>query len=58
MEALAAMGYVNASVIGEDFGTHSFRKGVASYVAGVIGGPGIVAIFLRAGWSLGQVLDR
>jgi hypothetical protein len=41
-----------------DFGTHSFRKGVASYCAGYIGGPSIIAIFLRAGWSLGQVQDR
>lgn len=42
----------------EDFGTHSFRKGVATYTAGFIGGPSIISIFLRAGWSLGQVQDR
>lgn len=42
----------------EDFGTHSFRKGIATYAAGFIGGPSIIAIFLRAGWSLGQVHDR
>lgn len=42
----------------EDFGTHSFRKGIATYAAGFIGGPSILSIFLRAGWSLGQVQDR
>ncbi len=35
-----------------DFGTHSFRKGAATYCSGFLGGPSIVAIFLRAGWSL------
>jgi hypothetical protein len=42
----------------KDFGTHSFRKGIATYCSGFIGGPSIIAIFLRAGWSLGQVQDR
>jgi hypothetical protein len=42
----------------EDFGTHSFRKGISSFVAGFIGGPGIITIFLRAGWSVGPVQDR
>lgn len=42
----------------EDFGTHSFRKGVATFCAGFLGGPSIIAIFLRAGWSLGEVQDR
>ena len=42
----------------EDFGTHSFRKGVTSFCAGFLGGPSVIAIFLRAGWSLGQVQDR
>lgn len=42
----------------EDFEIHSFRKGIATYAAGFICGPSIVSIFLRAGWSLGQVQDR
>jgi len=42
----------------KDFGTHSFRKGIASFCAGFIGGPSVIAIYLRAGWSLGQVQDR
>ena len=41
-----------------DYGTHSFRKGIASYCAGFLGGPAITAIFLRAGWSMGQIKDR
>lgn len=42
----------------DDYGTHSFRKGIATYSSGFIGGPSVIAIFLRAGWSLGQVQDR
>jgi hypothetical protein len=42
----------------EDYGTHSFRKGIATYCSGFIGGPSIVSVFLRAGWSLGNVQDR
>lgn len=41
-----------------DFGTHSFRKGCATYCSGFIGGPSSTSIFLRAGWSMGQVQDR
>jgi len=54
--ALQAMS--NLGFAPEDFGTHSFRKGIASFVAGFIGGPGIITIFLRAGWSVGPVQDR
>ncbi|MGZ8926641.1 MAG: hypothetical protein ACXW2E_12335 [Nitrososphaeraceae archaeon] len=42
----------------EDIGTHSARKGAPSYCSGMIGGPNVVQIYLRAGWSLGQVQDR
>lgn len=42
----------------KDFGSHSFRKGIATYCSGFIGGPSVIAIFLRAGWSLGHVQDR
>ena len=42
----------------KEFGSHSFRKGVATYCSGFLGGPSVVAIFIRAGWSLGQVQDR
>ena len=41
-----------------DIGTHSFRKGVATFVAGCPAGPSAINIFLRAGWSLGAVASR
>ncbi|MGH8399103.1 MAG: hypothetical protein ACRETA_12800 [Gammaproteobacteria bacterium] len=42
----------------KQLGTHSVRKGAASYCAGLINGPSMVQVFLRAGWSLGNVQDR
>ena len=42
----------------EDIGTHSYRKGSATYAAsGSTAAPPIVAICLRAGWKLGGVLN-
>ena len=42
----------------KQLGTHSVRKGAASYCAGMVNGPSTVQVFLRAGWSLGNVQDR
>jgi hypothetical protein len=42
----------------DDIGTHSARKGSSTFVLGMIGGPTPVQVFLRAGWSLGNVKDR
>ena len=42
----------------KELGTHSFRKGVATYLCGMPGGPTAIAIYLRAGWSLGNVQQR
>ncbi|KAE9052354.1 hypothetical protein PR001_g597 [Phytophthora rubi] len=43
----------------KSYGTHSIRKGVASYAcSGSTGGPSIVSVCLRCGWSLGGVQDR
>jgi hypothetical protein len=42
----------------KQLGTHSVRKGAASYCTGMINGPSTVQVFLRAGWSLGNVQDR
>ncbi|KAH9151940.1 hypothetical protein AeRB84_005565 [Aphanomyces euteiches] len=42
----------------EDFGTHSFRKGVASEISNTPGGPPAVNVWLRAGWTLGSVQGR
>ena len=41
-------------IIIDDIGTHSFRKGIATYLSGMVGGPSPVNIYLRAGWSLGN----
>jgi len=60
----AAMGLLSAADLtrlgGEtnQLGTHSVRKGAASYCTGMINGPSSVQVFLRAGWSLGNVQDR
>lgn len=50
---LAEMGITIAEV-----GTHSFRKGIASFINGLPGGPSPVSIYIRAGWSLGKVVSR
>lgn len=45
-------------VLSFDIGTHSFRKGVATFASSCPGGPSTASIFLRAGWSLGAVTSR
>ena len=42
----------------DQIGTHSARKGAPTYCLSMIGGPSAVQVFLRAGWSLGNVQDR
>jgi hypothetical protein len=42
----------------EDIGTHSFRKGVVTFVLSFPGGPSVIVAYLRACWSLGQVQHR
>lgn len=49
---------VNQGIDISMIGTHSFRKGVASYLSGTPGGPTAISIYLRAGWSLGPVQSR
>lgn len=39
-------------------GTHSIRKGAATYCTSLLSGPTAIQVFLRAGWSLGPVQDR
>ena len=41
-----------------DLGTHSYRKGAATYLCGLSICLSAVNIFLRAGWSVGAVQDR
>jgi hypothetical protein len=51
--------FVNVFGIAADMmGSHSFRKGIASFLTSLPGGPNPICIFLRAGWSLGQVASR
>lgn len=42
----------------DELGTHSARKGVATYVSSSPSGPSTINIFLRAGWSIGPVQQR
>jgi hypothetical protein len=42
----------------KEMGTHSFRKGAATYVLSKSGGPTTVAVFQRAGWSIGNTQQR
>ncbi|KAH9139324.1 hypothetical protein AeRB84_016405 [Aphanomyces euteiches] len=43
----------------KEIGTHSIRKGVATYAcSGTTGGPSIVSVCLRCGWSIGNVMER
>ena len=37
-----------------DIGVHSLRKGVTNHLTGMVAGPSGIAIFERAGWSLGM----
>lgn len=41
----------------DQIGTQSVRKGAASYCATMVAGPSVVDVYLRAGWSLGNVPD-
>ena len=53
-EKFAALG-----VTSEDFGTHSIRKGAATFVStGCTVSPPMASICIRANWTLGGVKDR
>ena len=42
----------------QDIGTHSTRKGAPTHCLGITEGPSPIQVYLRAGWSLGNVQDR
>jgi hypothetical protein len=42
----------------KEIGTHSTRKGAASYCCGMVSGPSPIQVYQRAGWSLGNIQDR
>ena len=51
--------YLNINVVASDMGTHSIRKGAATYCcAGVHPGPPVISVCLRAGWTIGRVKER
>ena len=51
--------YQDIGVTPEDIGTHSIRKGAATYcTCAVHPGPPIVSVCLRAGWTIGRVKER
>ena len=51
--------YLSKHVDPEELGTHSIRKGAATYCcAGVHPGPPVVSVCLRAGWTIGRVKER
>jgi hypothetical protein len=50
--------YIDLGASRKDIGTHSTRKGSADYCLGLNDGPTAVNVYLRAGWTLGDVIDR
>ena len=55
---LSTLGETAAFVVGFAaimLGTHSFRKGAATYGTSFVGGPTTVSVFNRAEWSIGNV---
>ncbi len=55
-EVIASMPETAVRMLGAEkkqLGTHSVRKGAATYCTSVANGPSTVQVFLRAGWSLG-----
>jgi hypothetical protein len=49
----------NRNKDGKDIGTHSLRKGAATYAgSGSTAAPSLAAIAARAGWQLSQVLTK
>ncbi|ETV78485.1 hypothetical protein H257_08009 [Aphanomyces astaci] len=58
-KSLAALVCGGSSKAKKDIGTHSIRKGAATFVSsGSTGGPSIISVCLRCGWSLGNVMER
>ncbi|ETV82799.1 hypothetical protein H257_04583 [Aphanomyces astaci] len=58
-KSLAALVCGGSSKAKKDIGTHSIWKGAATFVSsGSTGGPSIISVCLRCGWSLGNVMER
>ena len=52
------LGNLYSYCYGYNYYCYYIRKGVTSYVLSFPGGPSSVSVFLRAGWSLGNVQQR
>ncbi|ETV76575.1 hypothetical protein H257_09574 [Aphanomyces astaci] len=58
-KSLAALVCGGNSKAKKDIGTHSIRKGAATFVSsGSTGGPSIISVCLRFGWALRNVMER
>ncbi len=42
----------------ENIATHSIRKFIINYLTSTLDGPNVCAVYIRAGWSLGNTQDR
>jgi hypothetical protein len=49
---------LRTGIIPSELGTHSIRKGACSFLLGLVGVVCISAVYLRMGWSLGNVQKR
>jgi hypothetical protein len=49
---------LRTGIVPEDLGTHSIRKGACSYLLGLENVVCLSAVYLRMGWSLGNVQKR
>jgi len=58
LEQLTDLELIQLGVPVEDVGTHSVRKGVASFASSIVGGATMIAVFLRLGWGIGNVQQR
>lgn len=42
----------------DQLATHSIRKFILDYLISILDGPNVCAVYIRAGWSLGNTQDR
>ena len=49
---------VDLGAVRTELGTHSNRKGCATYLLALSTSLSVVCVYLRAGWTLGRVQDR
>lgn len=42
----------------DQIATHSIRKFIIDFLLSILDGPNVCAVYIRAGWSLGNTQDR